>query len=70
VDQPYGTLLALFKSVYERPVVLALKPGQKPVRVLELDVPDADVLPAAFSPGGRYLATTTQGSAILLWRLH
>ena len=44
-------------------------PAPSSARVLELDVPDADVLPAAFSPGGRYLATTTQGSAILLWRL-
>jgi hypothetical protein len=67
--RPDGTLLALMKAVHGGPVVLALRSGHRPARVLELDVPDADIQPVAFSPGRRYLATTTQDTAILLWRL-
>lgn len=64
-----GTVLALMNNVYSRSVVLSLRPGAKPRKLLTLSVPDVDHDPVAFSPGGRYLATTHQQSSVLVWRL-
>jgi len=64
-----GTVLAVMKDPFAFPVVLSLKPGRPPRKLMTLRAPSADPHPVAFSPAGRYLATTSQQSVVLVWRL-
>jgi hypothetical protein len=62
-------LLVLVKPYGGPPAVWEIEGAGKARRILVLPVPEVDVRPVVFSPERRYLLTTEQRTAALLWKI-